>query len=86
MGLLTIEGEQFALSSLYPGPSVGTTVARIWETTGCPGKVRFSGPLSEGQALAVNFLGEDGKLLDGKPGSWELGIPAWGIRTVLFRR
>lgn len=81
---LTIENEQFALSCLYPGPSANTTIARIWETTGHPGKVRFSGPLSEHLALAVDFMGEGGQPLDGKPGFWEFDVPAWGIRTVLF--
>lgn len=86
MSFLTIEGDHYALSSLYPGTSPEETLARIWETTGRPDKAHFSGPLSEGRALAVDFLGEGGQPLDGKPGSWELEIPAWGIRTVLFKR
>lgn len=83
---LTLEGEQFALSSLYPGNSDRTTIARIWETTGRPGKARFTGPLTEGQAFTVDFFGEGEQPLDGNPGSWELDIPAWGIRTVRFER
>jgi len=74
-----------SLFQLYPGPSVETVIARIWETTGQSGLARFSGPLSEDRALAVDFLGEGHRLLDGKPGSWELDVPAWGIRTVLLK-
>jgi alpha-mannosidase len=83
---LTVDGENFALSSLYPGQQPGTILARVWETTGHAGKARFSGPLTGRKALAVNFLEEGEETLEGGPGSWALDIPAWGIRTVKFSR
>jgi hypothetical protein len=86
LSLLQVQDARFALSCLYPGAQPGSLVARVWETTGRAGVAHFSGPLAQSQALAVDFMETGEQPLRGGPGGWDLEIPAWGIRTVLFKR
>lgn len=86
MSLLQVQDERFALSCIYPGAQPGTLIARVWETTGQTGVAHFSGPLAQGQAVAVDFMEAGEQALKGGPGGWGLEIPAWGIRTVKFTR
>jgi hypothetical protein len=81
--LLQMHGESAALSSLYAERATGATLVRMWETAGIQQEVALTGALTQGQAQGVNLLGEEvGPPLSGNSGSWELSLPAWGIRTV----
>lgn len=78
-----VDGPSVALSSLYPSSEPGATLVRIWETAGLHQQVAFTGAFSEAGAVAVNLLEEKCEpSLTGKPGDWQLSLPAWGIRTV----
>jgi alpha-mannosidase len=83
--LLQVDGESVAISSLYSAGEAPGVYVRIWETAGARQEVRISGPLAGSGAVVEDLAGNaNGEAVVGQAGEWNVGLPAWGIRTVRF--
>lgn len=79
---LQVHGASAALSSLAPGATAGSTLVRVWEIAGRDADMTLSGALCAADAVAVDLLNNVAEPLSGEPGTWQMDLPAWSIRTI----